>query len=69
MRRVVVIAAVFGCLFCGASAAIAQALDRRLFASESVYELHLANRPIAAAMRTEMGLSSRTSLPATMRCQ
>jgi len=38
-----VIAAVFGCLFCGASAAIAQALDRRLFASESVYELHLAN--------------------------
>jgi hypothetical protein len=41
MCRVVVIAAVLGCLCF--SAAEAQDLDRRLFASEAVYELHLAN--------------------------
>jgi hypothetical protein len=40
---VVVIAAVFGCLCCFASAASAQTVDRRLFASEAVYQLHLIN--------------------------
>lgn len=41
MCRVVVIAAVFGCLCI--TSAIGQTLDRRLFQSEAVYELHLAN--------------------------
>jgi hypothetical protein len=43
MCRVVVIAAVSGCLCSVAFSAEAQELNRRLFASEAVYELHLAN--------------------------
>jgi hypothetical protein len=43
MSRVVVIAAVSGCLCSFAVPADAQDLNRRLFASEAVYELHLAN--------------------------
>jgi hypothetical protein len=43
MCRVVVIAAVSGCLCFSAVRAEAQDLDRRLFASEAVYALHLAN--------------------------
>lgn len=43
MCRVVVIAAVSGCLCFFAVSADAQDLNRRLFASEAVYELHLAN--------------------------
>ena len=43
MCRVVVIAAVSGCLYSFAVSAEAQDLSRQLFASEAVYELHLAN--------------------------
>jgi hypothetical protein len=43
MSRVVVIAAVSGCLCSFAFSAQAQDLNRRLFASEAVYELHLTN--------------------------
>ena len=43
MRRVVVIAAVSGCLCSFAFSAEAQDVNRRLFASEAVYELHLTN--------------------------
>jgi len=43
MSRVVVIAAVSGCLCSFAFSAQAQDLNRRLFASEAAYELHLAN--------------------------
>ena len=43
MRRVVVVAAVSGCLCCLVSPAGAQQLNRRLFASEAVYQLHLAD--------------------------
>jgi len=43
MCRVVVIAAVSGCLCSFAVSAEAQDLNRRLFASEAVYKLHLAN--------------------------
>jgi len=47
MCRVVVIAAVSGCLCSFAFSAEAQDLNRRLFASEAVYELHLANPAFA----------------------
>ncbi len=43
MSRMVVIAAVSGCLCCFAFSAQAQELNRRLFASQAVYELHLTN--------------------------
>ena len=43
MCRVVVIAAVSGCLGSFACSAEAQDLNRRLFASDAVYELHRAN--------------------------
>jgi hypothetical protein len=47
MSRVVVIAAVSGCLCSITFSAQAQSLDRRLFASETVYELHLTNPAFA----------------------
>jgi hypothetical protein len=47
MSRVVVIAAVSGCLWSIAFSAQAQNLNRRLFANEAVYELHLANPAFA----------------------
>ncbi len=43
MCRVVVVAAVSGCLCFATSSAGAQQLNRRLFASEAVYQLHLAD--------------------------
>ena len=43
MRGLVVIAAVSGCLCCAASSAGAQQLNRRLFPSDAVYQLHLAD--------------------------
>lgn len=43
MSRVVVIAAVSGCLCSFAFSAQAQDLNRRLFASEAAYELHVSN--------------------------
>lgn len=48
MSRVVVIAAVSGCLCCFVFSAQAQDLNRRLFASEAVYELHLTNPAYAS---------------------
>ena len=41
MSRMIVIAAIFGCLCF--NSAIGQTINRRLFASNAVYELHLAN--------------------------
>jgi hypothetical protein len=43
MRKVVVVAAVSGCVSLVASTAEAQQLNRRLYASEAVYQLHLAD--------------------------
>jgi len=43
MRGLVVIAAVSGCLCCVASSVKAQQLNRRLFSSEAIYQLHLAD--------------------------
>jgi hypothetical protein len=47
MSRVVVIAAVCGCLWSITFSAQAQSLNRRLYANEAVYELHLANPAFA----------------------
>ena len=43
MRKVVLVAAVSGCVGLVVSTAEAQELNRKLFASEAVYQLHLTN--------------------------
>jgi hypothetical protein len=63
MCRVVVIAAVSGCLWSFAVSAEAQDLNRRLFASEAVYELHLANPAYRSCDANKDGAFQPAELP------
>lgn len=69
MCRVVVTAAVAGCL-CSVSFPVeAQNFNRRLFASEEVYELHLANPAFRQCDRNRDGALQPDELGVTTHCQ